>query len=213
MSQKRNKLSAATRFVIVVCIYGILSIFFSSRKVNETKMDMEARLGPRGTISRENKPTSAAKSEIEPDDSGNFLEQGGEPALNTTHVMRSTTKDPIMDFSINSTRNVNETQSAMEANHGTHVGSKDYIRKKQIGINRENTPSAATSEKEPNKDSDNVTGETRSSLVVTAESSLPAELSFSARAEVMDENHRLIKVSAITSVPACTLFCEFCLQG
>jgi hypothetical protein len=77
--------------------------------------------------------------------------------------------------------------------------------KKQIGINRENTPSAATSENEPNDSA--VTGKESSSSVLEAESSLPsAELSFSARAQVTDENYRLSKVSAIHSVPACTVF-------
>jgi hypothetical protein len=122
MSQSGANYSAATRFVIFVCIYGILSIFFSIRKVNETKIKMEA-------------------------------------------------------------------------------------------IYRENTPSAATGEKERNDSA--VTGKESTSSLLAAESSLPAELPFSmARAQVMDENYRLIKVSAIASVPACTLFCcEFCLQG
>jgi hypothetical protein len=76
--------------------------------------------------------------------------------------------------------------------------------KKQIGINRENKTSAAKSEKEPN-DSD-VTGKESSSSVFAAELPLPAELSFSACVQVMDENHRLIEVSVIASVPACTVF-------
>jgi hypothetical protein len=66
------------------------------------------------------------------------------------------------------------------------VGSKDYIRKKQIAINRENKPSAATSEKEPNESA--VTGKDGSSSVLAAESSLPAELSFSGRAQVSGSN-------------------------
>jgi hypothetical protein len=71
--------------------------------------------------------------------------------------------------------------------------------KKQIGINREKKPSAVKSEKESN-DSD-VTGKEISSSVLAAELSLPAELPFSARVQVMDENNPLIEVSAIASVP------------
>jgi hypothetical protein len=157
-------------------------------------------------------------------------ERGGEPAPNNTHV-RTKTKHLPMEFSVNS-RNDNEMKTDTGSKHRPRVGSKDYIRKKQIGIKSENKPSAAKSIKKANVSSDgtgeerggepatnnthvkrekepndaDATGKECSSSVLAAESALPAKLSFSACVQVMDENHRLIEVSALASVSVCAVF-------
>jgi hypothetical protein len=157
-------------------------------------------------------------------------ERGREPAPNNTHV-RTKTKHLPMEFSVNSSRNNTVTKTDTGSKHCLRVGSKEYIRKKQVGIKSENKPSAAKSEKEPNVSSDgtgeerggepatnnthvkrenkpndsDATGKESSSSVLAAESALPAKL-FLACVQVMDENHRLIEVSALASVSVCTVF-------